>query len=164
MPRVFNVSEDWVSYIPEIDNNREDPDPLCVELHPMSAEEHRAHQRGLVTGKGQDIMARAHRITERIFKERVRNVRGYVMHGKAITTGEELYKLGETDVIDDIMKALTNISTLSEGLLGKSKSQSVSPLPGTMPPVSGGVPSVRGTEAAMPSAPNEIATVNQTQI
>ena len=123
------LEEDWVTYVPEFENNRGDPNPVTCEIHPISTEELRAYQRGAISGK-QDPRANARRadaVAKRIFSERVRNVRNYV-YGKPILTGADLYG-AEQFIQDDVFQALTDLSTLTEGLLGKlpSRSGSISP-------------------------------------
>ena len=119
--------EDWVTYAPDVDGNREDETPLTVELHPMSGDELRAYQRGVVTaGSKRALATRAEKVSERIYSERVRNVRTYSVNGKPILTGADLYQHGEQIVRDDIWTALTNLSQLGEGLVGNSSSRPAS--------------------------------------
>lgn len=144
MARETEKLEDWVTYVPDVDDNRIDPDPLTVEIHPMSAEEWRSFQRGIAVGKPKGAYDRTEKAVRRILSERVRNICGYKANGVAIRTGAELFDHGEPVVYDDVFEAITNISTLSAGLLGKLKSRSAS-LPAVTATHGGGVaPAVAG--------------------
>jgi hypothetical protein len=120
MARDIKVStSDWVTYIPNVDENRQDPNPLTVELHPMSAADVRAHQRALGSNKGsQNFMARSQQMWLEVFRTRVRNVQNYRFNGKDILTGEDLFNT-EDAIVNDVYEALTNMSILSAGVLGK---------------------------------------------
>lgn len=132
---VQKLEEDWVTYVPDVDGNRLDENPLTVEIRPLSTEELRAYNRGLAA-MGPKLSAkaqakRADKVALRIFSDRVRNVRNYTVLGRKIETGADLFQHGEIIVQDDVWEALVNISTLSEGLLGKSSSQPASSSPPT---------------------------------
>lgn len=162
MARETEKLEDWVTYVPDVDDNRSDPNPLTVEIHPMSAEEFRSFQRGIVSGKQKASaqMARSQKAVGRILAERVRNVRGYKCDGRVITTGAELYAYGEPVVYDDVFDAILNMSTLKEGLLGKSNSRSASLQAATATPGLGAAPSARATPPATTFAPHATATAS----
>lgn len=131
MGRNVSKPEDWVTYVPNVEDNRDDPDPLTVEIKHLTSEQHRAYTRGLLSGKGlRDPGKRSQQIVARIFASCVRSVRNYVLNGEPITTGKDLFERGETLVIDDVYEAITSLSVLNEGMLGKSSSRSVSTPPG----------------------------------
>ena len=120
MGRDVTTTEDWTPYIPDVDDNKDDPEPVSVELHPLTAEENRAYQRGLVGKRiGGNLIERSHKVQERIFRDRVRNVKNYRVNGVPVLSGEDLFKRGEQAFIDDVYEALTNLSVLSKGALGK---------------------------------------------
>src|SRR5687767_288787 len=108
MGRISQKVEDWVEYTPDVGDNRDDPEPLTVELRPMTGEAWRSYQRGLTIGKGgrKDLARRSEKINGRILAENVRNVRNYMVDGKRITTGEELFKYGEPVVYEDVFEAI----------------------------------------------------------
>ena len=116
----FN-DEDVVKYVPDVGDNRyaEEEAQVWVEMIPMTGEELRAYQRGLVTVKpnSADAVERATKVVRRIMKERVLKVHGYAdIKGKSIETGDDLFCRGEPAMYDDVYEGLTVISKLKEGL------------------------------------------------
>jgi hypothetical protein len=162
MPRIIEQLEDWVEYTPELDDNRSDESPVTMEIRPMSAEEYRASQRSLAVGSQKKIIARSQKVIQRTLARRVRNVRNYVMFGKAITTGEDLALHGENDMCDDVYKALHNISALSDGLKKKSNSPSGSSKSTTSPPTGGDARAVQVTSQEIDSGALGIVTPMKT--
>lgn len=134
MGRKVDLIEDWVDFTPEIDGNREDDDPMIMEIQSMSSEERRAFSRRLPAKllKSKEI-TRGQKLVERILAERVRNIRNYQVGRDVILTGEELAQHGEEAVIDEIYEAITDLSILKEGMREKSPSQSVSSTAKTAP-------------------------------
>lgn len=142
MARVAKHNEDASWYIPDIDDNREDPDPFMVLISPLSGKDMRKLEQtglGKLTKKGTvdiNFMERAQRLQERIIKERVLEVKNYAVmlegSDKVIEpkNGEQLIVAimnagaSEAGIIDDIVDALKDSSTLSEGALGNLKPQS----------------------------------------
>jgi hypothetical protein len=121
MARNIKALEDLVWYIPDVDDNRSDPEPLRVQLQPMLAHDWRAVERGMgtPTGKKTNFVARAQAMMERVISSNVKAVENYSVGSKQITTGEELFKHGEKDVVEDVYRALSDISLLNDGAMGK---------------------------------------------
>lgn len=113
--------EDVVKYIPDVGDNRyaEGDAQVWVDMVPMTGEELRAYQRGLVSVKPNSAEAvdRATKIVRRIMKERVLKVYNYAdIRGRPIETGEDMFCRGEPAMYDDVYEGLTVISKLHEGL------------------------------------------------
>ena len=164
MPRNVGTErpEDWAEYTPEIDNNRDDPSPLTVELLPLSAEDYRryTHSPAAVLRKAvKDPLGRADAIMATIFSERVRNVRNYSVNGRPITTGAELFRFGEPEVVDDVSTALKNASSLSAGLQKKSNSPSASLRAATPIPGAGAALDAKAPSTAIKTGFESTATV-----
>lgn len=142
MARVAKHREDATWYVPDIDDNRDDPEPFMVLISPLSgADMRKLEQTGLgkLTKKGTadiNFMLRAQQLQERIIKERVNDVKNYAVMIEGTDqvlepkNGAELIKAvmsagaSEAGIIDDIVEALKDSSTLSEGTLGNLKPQS----------------------------------------
>lgn len=139
MARVAKRKEDAVWYVPDIDDNREDSEPFMVLLSPLSAADMRKLEQsglGKVTRKGGtdiNFMERAQQLQERIIRDRVLEVKNYSVllsdnDGKeelfTPTNGKELIKAimsagaSEVAILDDVVEALKDSSTLEEGVLG----------------------------------------------
>ncbi len=168
MVRKAELIEDWVDYLPEIDGNREDDDPMVLEIHPMSSEQMRAFHRRMdhKLGKAKD-MARARKIIERLMAENVRNIRNYWVGRDEIITGEELAKHGETKVIDEVFDAITEVSVLKEGMPGKSRSRSASSTRETKRPgngvAQGASPTPKTPKTEIGFDPSETVTTKETR-
>lgn len=133
MARVIKRIEDTTWYVPDIGDNREDPEPFAVLLSPLSGSEMRkleqAGMTNLTKNRGQvNFYKRVQDIQERIVKERVVEVKNYAVQGKDGSilepkNGAELLEAvllvgaSEAEVIDDIVEALKDASKLEEGLV-----------------------------------------------
>lgn len=130
-----------VWYTPDIDNNRDDPDPFEVFIHPLSAGDMKVVEAGMghFTGAKINFTERAQAQIRSVFSKYVTEVHGYaIRHNK---TGERieprngvaLYTVimdhgddDESKVIDDIYAALKSVSHLREGLRETLRSRSTS--------------------------------------
>lgn len=163
MARVIEkLEEDWVDYVPDVDDNRTDESPVTVELYPLSVEQLRSYQRA-AANESKTATSRGQKVIERILSDRVRNVRNYVVFGKVITNGAELFKHGEQAISDNVFDALVNISTLKAGLRKKSVSQSDSSPRVTVQPGNGHALAARVTPEATESVGFGTATKTQIQ-
>ena len=112
--------EDTRTYVPELGNNRdlEESEQISCEVLPMTGDELRSYQRGMVGVKPGTAQAlrKAEQVVKRIVAERVVSIENYSdIKGKPIVSGEELYERGEPPLIDEIYEALSSISKLREG-------------------------------------------------
>ena len=130
MARVIKRREDAFWYVPDIDDNREDPEPFMVLMSPLSGANMRkleSSNMGKITKRGEiNFMKRAQDIQERIITERVVEVKNYAVSnedtGEVLEpkNGAELVKAimvagaGEVDILDDIIEALKDSSKLDE--------------------------------------------------
>lgn len=153
MARIIEaLDNEWVEWVPDYDGNRDDDDPVSMELKPMTAAEYRESQRMLAQGNMKKIMERSQKLILKTVSARVRNVKNYVVYGETIETGGQLAKSGEPQLVDQVYEALHNISTLRSGLKKKSRSPSDSSRPTTTRHGGGDV-------VAAPVTPREIKSV-----
>ena len=121
MARVIEaIAGEWVEYVPEAFGNRDDEDPVTVTIKPMSVAEFRewaTSSSAAVRGKGGD--RRAAKLADKVLRERVKSVANYRIGEAPIATGADLAERGEVDIVNEVFKAITDISVLSEGLKKK---------------------------------------------
>lgn len=133
MARVSKFSNEAKWYAPDIDDNRNDPDPFKVKIEPMTAREFNALQREAFGGgmtKGSNFLEKAESIKESVIKKRVVDVYGYSVEtptGRLTPrNGAELYSAvlqagaNELVILDDVFAAIQSASHLEAGLVGKS--------------------------------------------
>ncbi len=109
---------DWVTYMPAYGGNRDSETPMTVEIHPLSFGE---------TAKYTDAVhvkqrARGHmetntsKVTRRQIVENVRNPLNVIgISGKPVETSTQLHDDTPTDLVKEILNAIEDISTLTEG-------------------------------------------------
>lgn len=99
---------------------KHDPAPITVELRYVSnGARKRAQLSALEVEVQREGSAKVkHGIPAReLFREHVRNVRGYTRGGALVTlTGEELWDLGDAEICDDVQAALSSTERLARGL------------------------------------------------
>ena len=125
MGKDYAAVEGWIIFIPEFDDNRDDPDPITAEIKPMTVRE--AQRRGgNVTAKNtrDGIRTNAVDIRQQTFCGHVRNICHLRVGGKDITTPEELLDTGLNALVDELDATITDASRLSEGDLKNCKVQS----------------------------------------
>lgn len=147
---------DVVEYVPEIDNNRDDPDPFVVDIRPMLGEDLRELERSMgdFTGAKVNFTERAQKKAKEMFGKYVPGVRGYAiahrLSGEMIRprTGAGLYQVltehgdeHEQTIISDILEAVKNQSKLRAGLREtlRSRSEQASTAPASGGTAAGGV-------------------------
>ena len=144
------AAEESTWYVPNVEDNREDPEPFMVLLSPLSGTEMRKLEQSMLgkitRNRGEvNFLKRAQDVQERIIKTRVLEVKNYGVQdantGKVFMPkdGAELLQAvlmsgaSESEVIDDIIEALKDMSRLEEGLLGNLSLQSDSSQAETKP-------------------------------
>lgn len=108
---------EWVEYVPEFDENREDDDPITVEIQPMTVREAQRRS-GNVKAKpmsGGGIRTNSTEIRQETFCTHVRNIRNLMVAGEPVTTAEQLLGTGLGELVAEIEDAIVNISRLDEG-------------------------------------------------
>ena len=156
------VAEESTWYVPDVEDNRDDPEPFMVLLSPLSGTEMRKLEQSMLgkitRNRGEvNFLKRAQDVQEKIIKTRVLEVKNYGVRD-AVTSdvftpkdGAELLKAvlksgaSESEIIDDIIEALKDMSRLEEGLLGNLNSQSDSSQAETKKPGSGAAPNAKAT-------------------
>lgn len=145
MGRNIEHRDEAVWYVPDIDDNRDDPDPFRVELMPMDGVDYNRLQQsivGKVTKRSGNYLEKAHKLTRRIVAKYCMVVESYSIktaNGDTLqpTTGSALVKAviqgppAELEVLEDIVLALRDQSTLREGLVKNSDTLSASSAPRT---------------------------------
>lgn len=121
-------TEHQVWYVPDIEGNRDDPDPMRVLLEPMTVEEDRSVSRQIYSftkRKGGGLKSTEAVIT-RILTARVIEVYGYVvsirdkagnMKRHEIKDGAGLAAYGEEPVKSDVLGAIRDTSTCDQEFL-----------------------------------------------
>lgn len=124
MARNVKSPGEWVQYIPEAFGNRDDDEPVTVEIHWLSGAEFRKYRRQLVLKQQHgDLKTNTEEINARLMEDNVRNVRNYSVNGEPIKDGHDLFMRGEPDIVEEVLDAITNISRLEKGL-GKASTPS----------------------------------------
>jgi len=146
MAREAVFQEDRAWYVPDIDDNRDDPEPMRMLIEPMSTSEARRLSNRIYsfTKKKRGEIHRTRALIEKIISTRVIQVENYSITVKSngqkkrhiIKTGQDLAEWGEEAVITDVMKAIQDSSSVEEGFLKNSDSPSAS-LPAEIPPLGG---------------------------
>ena len=115
-------AEDVRVYVPKWNDNRDKPEEeqMSAELAPMTGGELRAAQRASIGKDGKVSLKAAEAAIEKIIKARVVKLDGATdILDRSIADGAELWDRGEQSLIDELYNAITEISTLSEGLRKK---------------------------------------------
>jgi hypothetical protein len=175
MARVIEFAARAVWYVPDIDGNREDPDPFAVLVEPLSGAEMAQLEMASSDFAGDSIIGRVHAVEELIATRRIKDVRGYSVldadSGKVVTpkTGAELVaaikmaSAAERNVLREIVNAVQSYSQLKEGLLGKSISPLDSGSQAINAPGIGAAASASASLTATNSEQSETATATQTK-
>jgi len=113
----YKFSDGWVIYVPEFDGNRDEQEPITVEIKALMVKE--AQQRtGKVTAKrvrGGGFQTDTAKITQKQFTAHVKNITNLTVNGTPVTTGEELLNTPLHELVDEINEAISDISMLNEG-------------------------------------------------
>ena len=119
--------QDWVTYVPSWLGNREDDNPITVEIHPLTMRESSSYAEMIVStpraGFRSQMKDNSVKVFRRQFIDNVRNIKNLSLNGRPITSGEELWDSPFTDLITEIAEAMNSISTLTEGMVKNSASQ-----------------------------------------
>ena len=150
-------------FAPDIDGNREDPEPFEVLILPASGEDIRrleADNGKMHHGQAVNFMRRQQSVEDMMLERRVLGVRGYEVRDKRgniirPTNGRELLgaikfesaAAAET-IRTSILEAIKSTSVLAEGARPKSTSHSGSLSPGT---ATSGNGSAGGAETSRPA-------------
>ena len=122
----YATIEDWVTYVPEYDGNRQDENPVTVEIKPLTVRETRNVAKTVAArrGKGGGIMTDSAEKNTQIIRTHARNIRNLTVAGTPITTIEELEETKLTALYAEIEEALNDISVLTEGDIKNFRTQS----------------------------------------
>ena len=114
--------EDVRVYVPKWNDNRDRPEAeqISVELAPMTGGELRGAQRASIGKDGKVSMKAAEAAIEKIIKTRVVSLTDCLdILDRPMTDGAGLWERGEQSLLDEMYSAITEISTLAEGLQKK---------------------------------------------
>ena len=124
----YSQDDGWVTYVPEYDGNRDDTDPVTVEVKPLTVREARNAMKNLsaerVKGFRNRFKTNQAEVSEKTFVRHVRNITNLRMNGKPVTTAEELLDTELIDLVDEIEAAISDISILSGGEVKNFRPQS----------------------------------------
>lgn len=106
-----------ITYVPEFDGNRDDKNPITVDILPLTVGEAQKRS-GNVTAKrvkGGGFQTNSAKINQKTFAAHVDNITNLSVNGNPVTTGEELLNTLLHDLVDEINEAMTEMSMLNEG-------------------------------------------------
>jgi len=141
MPR--QIGSEWQDFVPSAYGIRAslldgtDPNPVTVEIRPLTAKQARTYERITVLKfrkSGEIDASNAEEVAKRIFTDNVRNVRNYSdRDGHPIESGEDLWDRGEQELVAEVNAAIKNLSELEAGRLDRLRSRSAGSPPATNP-------------------------------
>jgi hypothetical protein len=113
----YSGTSGWVIYIPEFDGNREDANPITVEISPLTVREAKKNAGGVTArrAKGGGFQTNQSDIQIATFGKHARNIKNLTFNGKPITTVEELLETPLNELSAEIEAAISDISILDEG-------------------------------------------------
>ena len=109
--------EGWIKYVPEFEGNRDDKNPVTVEVLPLTVRGVRSQTKGMVVKriKGGGIKSNQADLGEKSFLSHIRNIENLSEEGKPITTAEELLDSHWVELANELEEVITDISMLNEG-------------------------------------------------
>jgi len=114
----IQISE-WMTYVPAWMGNRDEEDPITVDLRPMTMKESERYAGMIVTtqrpgfrGQTQD---NAVAVAKKQFMTCCQNIRGLSVNGQTITEPKELWETPLTDLVNELTTAINSVSVLQEG-------------------------------------------------
>lgn len=137
---IKSVSYDVITYVPQYGDNRTDPNPLEVDIHPLSRREADAYRKQIKFSQKKgfrgDFESNIRDVQKRQFTDNVRAVRNFLdgKTGEEIADVKQFYSEAPDDLIEEIFDAMLNASLLSEDDVKNSGSQSDSPSGGGIGP------------------------------
>ena len=113
----YGKIDDWVTYVPEYDGNRQDAEPVTVEIKPLTVREARDAAKNVAARRGKSgaFMTDAAEKNMRIVRSHARNIRNLTVEDRQITSIEELEGTRLINLYTEIEEAINDISTLTEG-------------------------------------------------
>ena len=138
MGKDYTFKDGRITYVPEFDGNRDDKNPITVDILPLTVGEAQKRS-GNVTAKrvkGGGFQTNSAKINQKTFAAHVGNITNLTVNGKPVTTGEELFDTMLHDLVDEINEAMTEMSMLNEGDIKNFELQSdgsLEKIPGTAP-------------------------------
>jgi len=113
----YSAASGWVIYIPEYDRNREDENPVTVEIKPLKVSEAKKIAGGVTArrAKGGGFQTNQADIQLDTFRKHARNIQNLMYNGKPIVTVEELLDTPLNELASEIEAAISDISILDEG-------------------------------------------------
>ena len=113
----YSRNDDWIKYVPECEGNREEKNPITVEILPLTVREARRQSREIVAKrvKGGGFKTNQGEISERTFLSHVRNITNLSEEGKPIISAEGILDSYCIDLVNEIEEAIGDVSILNEG-------------------------------------------------
>lgn len=110
--------EDWITYIPAYNGNRDDENPMTVEIHPLSHGEivkytDSIHVKQRDGFRGQ-VQSNQSAVQRRQFRDNVRKPLNCTINGAIIENSVQIYDDGPFDLVKEIFGAMENVSSLAE--------------------------------------------------
>ncbi len=125
----FNKSgNQWFPYTPQSCGNPNDPNPMTVEIHPLSHGEIMEYTgritRGLKKGSRNQFEDNSDKVQEKQFCDNVKNIQHCEDGEDIITDVKVFYHRMPFDIIKEIIGAMEDISVLNDAEKKASESQS----------------------------------------
>jgi hypothetical protein len=113
----YNAMDGWVTYIPEFEGNREEANPITVEIKPLTVREARKAAGNITAKRAKGGAFRTNQAEQSLatFRNHVRNIKNLKYNGQSITTPDELLDTPLNQLADEIDAAISDASILDEG-------------------------------------------------
>lgn len=111
-----------LEYVPAFGNNRSSDNPCVVRLKPVGHGKMQKYERlivGKTRGEKDRLSAALQEVQKQQFLDNVESVTGLFVGAREVTDPEELYDVGDTGLIAELIHAMEHPLMLKEGLLNK---------------------------------------------
>lgn len=154
MSKDYSLNNGWVMFVPEFDGNRDDDEPITVEIKPMTVREAKMIASRIIAervkGYRNKVKTNQAEVSQEIFTKHVRNIRNLSVNGTPVTSAEQLLESNLIELVNEIEEAVNDVSILNGGDVKNYRSRS------------GGLRGAAGTAASVPMNRDASATVQDT--
>lgn len=118
---------DWLDYIPSSFGNREDDDPIVLKVRFVTAKTFRHYQNMIKQKTNREGMIEypnRDAVNRKMLADNIEKVTNYSHKGKKILNGADIWDLGESELINEMLDVIDEWSKLSAGMAKNFKPQS----------------------------------------